>query len=148
MEAVIFCGLQGAGKTTLFTEKFLKTHVHISLDLFKTRKRESRFLSTCLETNQRFVVDNTNPTRADRLMYIKPAKERKFAVVGYYFSSNIRDALERNARRKDKERIPDIAIKGTLAKLERPSWNEGYDELYYVVTGDGNFHINEWNDEI
>jgi predicted kinase len=148
MEAVIFCGIQGTGKTTFFIEKFVRTHVRISLDLLKTRHRELRFVTTCLETGQRFVVDNTNPTKAERLVYIKIARENKFAVVGYYFSSNIQDALARNAQRSNKERVPDIAVKGTLAKLERPSMSEGFDVLYYVTIVDGKFNISEWNDEL
>jgi hypothetical protein len=32
----------------------------------RTGHRERRFLETCLETGQRFVVDNTNATAAER----------------------------------------------------------------------------------
>jgi predicted kinase len=63
MEAVIFCGIQGAGKSTFFKKHFFQTHVRISLDLLRTRHREKVFLTACLESGQRFVVDNTNPTR-------------------------------------------------------------------------------------
>ncbi|MDL2321544.1 ATP-binding protein, partial [Desulfosarcina sp. OttesenSCG-928-B08] len=66
MEAIIFCGIQASGKSTFYLERFFKTHVRISLDLLRTRNRENRFLSLCLETGQHFVVDNTNPTRSDR----------------------------------------------------------------------------------
>ena len=43
MQAVILCGLQGAGKTTLYRDRFLATHVRISLDLLRTRAREAGF---------------------------------------------------------------------------------------------------------
>lgn len=58
MEAIIFCGIQACGKTTFYLQNFFKTHLRISLDLFNTRRKENIFLvQTCLETQQRFVVD-------------------------------------------------------------------------------------------
>jgi hypothetical protein len=61
VEAVLFVGIQGAGKSTFYRERFFTTHLRINLDMLKTRHRELRFLHTCLESRQRFVVDNTNP---------------------------------------------------------------------------------------
>jgi predicted kinase len=49
MEAVIFCGIQGAGKNTFFKEHFFRTHVRISPDLLRTRHREKVFLNACLD---------------------------------------------------------------------------------------------------
>ena len=74
MEAVIFVGLQGAGKSTFYRERFFDTHLRISLDLLRTRHRERRLLQFCVETGLRFVVDNTNPTRAERAVYIRAAR--------------------------------------------------------------------------
>ena len=80
MEAVIFVGLQGAGKSTFFRDRFMTTHLRINLDMLKTRHRESRFLQVCIETCQPFVVDNTNPTRVERQVYIQAAKEPAVVV--------------------------------------------------------------------
>jgi len=124
---------------------FFQTHVLVSLDVLRTRSREKKFLATCLESKQRFVVDNTNPTQADRAVYIQAAKERKFSVACYYFSSRIEDAIARNALRSGKARVPDIAIRSTLDKLECPSLSEGFDALYHVDIVDGEFLVSEWN---
>ena len=43
MEAVILCGLQGSGKTTLYRDRFIETHVRVSMDLLRTRAREAAF---------------------------------------------------------------------------------------------------------
>jgi len=40
-----------------------------------------------LQAKQPIVVDNTNPTKKDRAMYIIPVKEAGFKVIGYYFPS-------------------------------------------------------------
>ena len=148
MEALIFCGLQGAGKTSFYQERFFNTHLRSSLDLLKTRAREALFLKTCLESGQRFVVDNTNPTRINRSVYLKAAKRKNFTVAGYYFSSKLQDALARNMARPGKARVPEQAVKATLAKLERPTLAEGFDQLYYVSLVGGIFTVSEWRDEI
>ncbi len=148
MEAVLFIGIQGSGKSSFFKERFFTTHLRISLDLLKTRNREKRLLEVCLETDQRFVIDNTNSVRAERAKYIEAAKAARFQVVGYYFQSEIESCLRRNAGRPEAERVPDVAIYSTAKKLELPNWKEGFDKLYYVRLEDGRFVVEEWRDEV
>ena len=38
MEAIIFVGLPGSGKSSFYKERFFNSHVRISLDLLKTRQ--------------------------------------------------------------------------------------------------------------
>lgn len=66
MEAILFIGIQGAGKSTFFQQRFFDTHVRINLDMLKTRYREQVFLSACILAKQSFVVDNTNIRAAER----------------------------------------------------------------------------------
>lgn len=148
MEAVLFCGIQATGKSSFYKENFFNTHVRISMDLLKTRNRESRFMDLCIDTEQKFVVDNTNPTKIDRAKYIFKIKNAQYKLIGYYFQSKIEEALVRNSEREGKQRIPDIGIRATHHKLELPSLDEGFDELYYVVLEGGAFIIKEWNNEV
>jgi predicted kinase len=106
MEAIIFIGIQGSGKSDFYKERFFNSHVRISLDLLKTRHREARLLQLCLETQQPFVIDNTNATIADRARYIPPAKEKGYRVIGYFFEVNVKEVLKRNEQRQGSERIP------------------------------------------
>lgn len=148
MEAIIFCGIQATGKTSFFKNKFFKTHIRLSLDQLKTRNREKKFLNLCIETQQSFVVDNTNPTKLEREKYISIAKNNKFKIIGFYFQSKINEALERNNLREGKEKIPEIGIKATHNKLQIPTFDEGFDELYYVEIDNNNFIIKQWTNEI
>jgi predicted kinase len=148
MEAVIFIGAQAAGKSSYFRERFFRTHTRISLDLLKTRHREGRFLDLCLESGQRFVVDNTNPTREERARYILAARAAGFAVVGYYFRSSVAECLQRNGEREGAERVPDVAVLATAKRLERPSLAEGFDQRWYVRIEGGRFVTEEWTDAI
>src|SRR5947209_4818962 len=100
--------------------------------MLKTRHRERRFLQACVEIGQPFVVDNTNPTRAERVIYIQAAKEAGFRVVGYYFQSRVEDCKRRNDQRPSAQQVPIRGILGTAGRMELPSLEEGFDELYYV----------------
>jgi len=148
MEAIIFCGAPGAGKSTFFKEKFFDTHVRISLDLLRTRKRERLFLETALKAGQRLVVDNTNPAAETRRIYIEAAKAARFRVVGYHFTAGFEEALARNSRRAGRARVPEAALKSFLARLERPRLSEGFDRLYRVAVINSQWVISEDSDEI
>lgn len=148
MEMIILCGIQATGKSTFYKENFFNSHIRISLDLLNTRNKETLFIDTCLDIQQPFVVDNTNPTRNDREKYIRKAKDKNFKITGYYFQSKLADALLRNSHRSEKENIPEIGIKGTAGRLEIPNYDEGFDQLYYVSIENNRFIIKEWNHEI
>jgi predicted kinase len=142
MEAVVLCGLQGSGKTTLYRDRFLDTHVRVSMDLLRTRAREAAFLKLCLESGQRFVVDNTNPTPADRRRYVEPARAAGFRVIGYLVEVDRQLALARNAQRSGRARIPVSGMVGTERRLQRPTLEEGFDELWHATAGpDGGWRV-------
>lgn len=145
-KAVIFIGIQGSGKSTFYKERFVD-FVHINLDTLHTRNREKLLLEECFANGKNFVVDNTNPSKADRERYIVPAKEHGYTATGYYFSSKISECVERNNRREGKERIPSKAIAATYNKLEMPSYDEGFDKLYFVEIVDDEFVIKEWKED-
>ncbi|GEO05939.1 hypothetical protein AAE02nite_36030 [Adhaeribacter aerolatus] len=147
MQAIIFCGIQATGKTTFYKENFLQSHVRISLDLLRTRHRENIFLEACLQTRQRFVVDNTNPTALERAKYIQLAQAAGYEIVGYYFKSNVQEAVVRNMERTGKARVPEVGIFGTRKRLEVPSYAEGFNALFYVqALGAGAFNLRTWEE--
>jgi predicted kinase len=142
MEAVIFVGVQGSGKTSFYLDRFFETHVRISLDMLRTRHREKILLTACLESKQPFVIDNTNPLPEDRARYIGPARAAGFRVVAYFFETSLRDAIRRNNQRQGKKKIPIPGVAGTLHKLQPPTSTEGFDELYSVnISADHKFNV-------
>ena len=148
MEAVILVGLQGAGKSTFCQERFWGTHLRLNLDMLKTRHRERLLLAVCVETNLRFVVDNTNPTRAERAVYITAAKSRKMRVVGYVFACPLDDCLRRNDQRPEAQRVPHGGVIATARRYEAPTLAEGFDALITVTNGDAGFTVTEWPADI
>jgi predicted kinase len=139
-EAVILCGLQGAGKTTLYRDRFLDTHVRVSMDLLRTRAREQAFLETCLVTRMPFVVDNTNPTVADRRRYVAPARAAGFAVIAYLVEVDHAVAAGRNRARA--RVVPPAGLRDVARRLVRPAPEEGFDALFHATAAlDGGWRI-------
>ena len=88
------------------------------------------------------VIDNTNPTREDRARYIGRAKDAGFEVISYYFETDLNSTLERNCHREGKANIPEVGVRATFKKLEVPSLDEGFDEIFKVkIVGNGEFLI-------
>jgi predicted kinase len=148
MEMIIFIGIQATGKSEFYKRNFYKTHIRVNLDMLRTRNREKILVNACIAAKQPLVIDNTNPTAADRAKYIRLAKEAGFSVTGYYFRSSIEEAKVRNSKREGKECLPLRALLATRKKLEFPTLEEGFDKLYYVsIPGKGNFHVEEYKDD-
>jgi predicted kinase len=147
MEAILLIGIQGAGKSTFYCRRFFHTHVRLSLDLLRTRHRESALLGACLGTRQPLVIDNTNVTAAERARYILPARAAGFRVSGYFFEPDPSGSLRRNNQREGKRRVPPAGLFGTLKRLQRPRPEEGFDELYRVhLSESGEFRVEVWGD--
>ncbi|MCK7575289.1 MAG: ATP-binding protein [Chromatiales bacterium] len=129
MEAILFSGIQAAGKSTYFKTHFADTHVRINLDMLRTRHRERLLLMACLEARQPFVVDNTNLTAADRVRYILPAQAAGFRIIAYRFFIDLDLAIARNAPRIRRRPVPEKAIRASLRRWEPPRSSEGFDEI-------------------
>jgi predicted kinase len=142
VEAVIFTGVPGSGKTSFYRSRFFDTHVRISLDMLKTRRREELLLAACLKAGQRFVVDNTNPLITDRARYTRRSRDAGFKILAYFFRSPLSDAVRRNAQRKLKQKVPVAALSGIFKKLQPPTLDEGFDQIYVVeITADNDFAV-------
>ena len=124
IECVILVGLPGAGKSSLYRQRFASTH---------RRVEDRRLVDATLAAGLSVVVDTTNPRRADRAPIIASARSRGARVVGYYFEVTTRAAVARNAARSGEDKVPNVAIFTVAKRLEQPTLDEGFDELYRVT---------------
>lgn len=152
MEMVILIGLQGSGKSTFYRQRFADTHALVSKDLFRNNRnparRQAQLIEEALQAGRSLVVDNTNPTAEVRAELMGLARAHGAKVLGYYFHAHVKQSLERNALREGRARVPDVAIYATMKKLVRPSYEEGFDQLYYVrAVGDMRFEVCDWSEE-
>lgn len=141
MQLIMFIGIPGCGKSTFYKEQFFNSHLRLSLDLLNTRNKEQRFLNLALSLQQRVVIDNTNVLREERNRYFTQAKEKRYEVVGYYFESNLSDCLERNEKRSGKDRIEKVGVIAKFKQLQPPSYDEGFDKLYFVKIEGDQFNV-------
>jgi predicted kinase len=115
-EAVVLCGVQGAGKTTFYRQRYGDTHVHVSLDELRTRGREWAVVEECLAARRSFVVDNTNPQPHDRTRYVEPARAAGFRVVACFVDA----------------RGQGMPAARTQQRFVAPQHDEGFDEVLRV----------------
>lgn len=136
MQMILFCGLQGAGKSTFFRDRFTETYLLISKDLMRgvrrPAQRQTEMLHLALAARHSVVIDNTNPSPAERTPLIEIARSYRASIACYYFATPVKQAIERNAQRSGKARVPAVAIYSTAARLVPPAYTEGFDRIYYV----------------
>ena len=145
-QILIFIGIPASGKTSFYNCFYKNDYKHINLDTLKTRYQEKLAMNEYLKNNENIVIDNTNITKEERKKYISTGKENNYKIIGYYFKSSIRECIERNEKRKNK--IPRTAVANKFNNLELPSFDEGFDELYYVSIENSEFKIECWNDNL
>ncbi|MNP76891.1 hypothetical protein D3C76_1742180 [compost metagenome] len=63
--------------------------------------------------------------------------------MGYYFEPDYDLSFERNQQRQGKDKVAEVGIKSTLNKLQIPTYEEGFDELYLVRSSNGSFEVEE-----
>lgn len=143
---VLMVGIQGSGKSTFYHKYLADDYVRVNLDALKSRHQENLLIAECIKEGKCFAVDNTNPTRADRQRYIPLAKSAGYRIVGYFMESKLKVCIARNNLRLGKARIPATAIAATSNKLQIPTYEEGFDELYFVKNDGQIMMIEEWRE--
>jgi predicted kinase len=137
---ILLIGLQAAGKTTFYHERFADGYTHISMDLLRNNphpaRRQAQLIEQALQADQSVVVDNTSPTVEVRAPLIALGKRYGCVVIGYYFLPDVAGSVKRNAVRAGKARVPPVAIYATRKKLQPPTYAEGFDQLYAVRIAD------------
>src|SRR5438128_12251669 len=137
LECVILIGLPGAGKSSLYRQKFASTHLHVSKDLWpnatKREDRQRNMIDEALASGKSVAVDKTNPTVVERAALIRLARAHGARVIGYFFDVNTRTAVARNAERTGPGKVPNVAIFTAAKRLQHPTRAEGFDQLFRVA---------------
>lgn len=125
-------GPQGAGKSTFYAQRFADTHLRLNRDMLHTNHRLDVLFHAALAVRQPLVLDNTHARRESRARFVICCKAVGMRMIAYWFDVSVEDAIARNGRRQGKAQVPELAIRGLLAKLEPPTPDEGFDEIHRV----------------
>lgn len=132
MELIVFIGAPGAGKSTYYQQHLFHTHLRINLDMLRTRRREAMLFEAALRAGQRLVIDNTNPTLADRQRYLPAARAQGFSATAIYFDTPREQLLVNNSLRQGKARLPDKAVLTVFRALQPPCFDEGFARIIHL----------------
>lgn len=152
MELVILIGLQASGKST-FARAHYAEYVYVSKDAMRNVRqkglRQQAMIRHAFEEGENVIVDNTNPSAAVRAELIALGRVYGATITGYYFSSRLDECLARNRLREGWARVPDGALFIFRRQLERPTYAEGFDRLFFVQIDPGrrDFRVAPWNEK-
>lgn len=131
-ECIIFVGMQASGKSTYYKTNFSDTHVRVNLDMLKSKKAMNDLIQTCLDNRLSFVIDNTNPMKKTRKTFIERAQFYGYKINCYSFESDYETCLKRNNLRKGNAVIPEKGLLWWKNSFEKPTFEEGFDNIYHV----------------
>jgi len=145
-EVVIFVGSPASGKST-FWKNYMPSYVRVNRDTLKTKEKCVALLDKSLGEGKSCVVDNTNPEKADRKLFIDVAKKHSVPVRCFYFKVTKEVATHLDIQRKINEgrkhlskRVGKIPIATFFKKFEAPTKEEGFadiEEVCFVAKFEG-----------
>jgi bifunctional polynucleotide phosphatase/kinase len=135
-EIVITVGFPGCGKTTFAMNNFTNSngYTRINMDLIKSKSKIKKMIITSLENGKSIIIDNTNSTKKTRKEYIDYSKKYKIPIRCYYFDSSLDFCNHMNhfrtqINKNDISLVPKVAYHVYNKKLEKPSKQEGFNEI-------------------
>ena len=131
---VINVGCPGSGKS-YFTSKFPNASV-INQDTLKTAAKCLSTYKTCLKKKDRLIIiDNTNPSKDKRKVFIDLAKDNGYDVVCYYFTTPLDVSKHNNYYRwytSGVKLVPSIAYNMYKKHFTIPTIVEGFSKIYTI----------------
>ena len=133
-EMLIFVGFPASGKSSISKQIQRKNPSYkiINRDTLKTIKKCEKTTEEEIKKGYSIIIDNTNPTKENRNIFIKIAKKYKYSIRCIEIDCSKELAMHNNAYRNYKykiERIPEIAYNVFIKRYEKPSLDEGFDEI-------------------
>ena len=138
LEMVICVGSPGSGKST-FVKQFLSDYERINNDTLKSKENCIKACRLNLNEGKSVVVDNTNPSKEVRAIYLKVAKELKVKARCIFFDTPKETCVHNNKQRalnthRDhiSKKVPIIALHVFFKNIVTPKASEGFERVIKV----------------
>lgn len=102
----------------------------------RRERRQQRVVAELLAAGRSVVVDNTNPSRAERAPLVALGREYGARLVAVRFDVPVQVCLARNEQRQGRARVPLVGVLAARKRLVPPTREEGFDEVVVVRGGD------------
>ncbi len=145
-EIILLCGLPGSGKSHFAKNKIVPLGVtYINMDTLKTAAKCVSVTNTALKEGKSVVIDNTNVSIANRLIYINIAKKNNINIRCFLFTCPL-NLCKHNSHFRNFVTdgvipvIPNIAYNILNKKYVKPLIDEGFtsiDEIEFCFENDG-----------
>ena len=136
-ELVVVVGLQGSGKTTWVAEHLGGSHVVVSKDHWPNARhreaRQRRVVAELLADGASVVVDNTDPSPAERAVLVELAAAAGVPARAVFLDVPLETCRRRNEARSGRARVPDVGVFSTAARLVPPTTAEGFTDVLVVA---------------
>lgn len=123
-ELIVMTGSPASGKSTFVKKVMVPAgYVRVNRDELKTKEKCVRVCKENLDLKKSVVIDNTNPSREDRLVWIKLAQERGIPVRCFVMQTTHELSLHLNIYREkmtngETARLPEIAFNMFRTKFQ------------------------------
>lgn len=135
-ELIVMVGLQAAGKSTWVREHLAVTHLVVSKDAWpnarRKESRQQRMVGDALAAGHDVVVDNTNPSLADRAPLLALARAHGVRARAVFLDVPFEVCLRRNAVRSGRAAVPVVGLYDVRKRLVPPTTAEGFDTVEVV----------------
>jgi bifunctional polynucleotide phosphatase/kinase len=133
-EMVLMIGQPASGKST-FTKRHFASYARVNQDTLLSKAKCWQEARNQLSAGRSVVVDNTNPSREARKVYLDMARELNVPVRCFVFKTDDKLAQHLNAfreRTQGVKKIPKIAYAMFKKQYEEPVASEGFKEIKFV----------------
>lgn len=125
-ELIIMVGSPASGKSTFVSEVY-GDYKRVNQDILKTREKCVKYAKNYMLSGYNVVIDNTNPTKEVRKLYINMAKEYNYNVKIIIKESTRSQAMDLDNKRfmETGNRLSSVVFNVYSGKYEEPSMDEG-----------------------
>jgi predicted kinase len=135
-ELVVMVGLQGSGKSSWVAAHLAGTHAVVSKDHWPHARhreaRQRRVVAALLAEGASVVIDNTDPSPAERAPLVALATEAGVPARAIFLDVPLPVCQQRNEARTGRARVPDVGVFSTAARLVPPTTAEGFTHVEVV----------------